>query len=565
MAKTVALAIAHAVLFAAAFPGIGLWPVTFISVVPLVWLAINARSTRRAVLTVLVVQWAMWLWINQWLIAVTTMGYPLLGAYLSLYTALFVWIIRRISRHRGLRAWPMTVVVPVVWVGIECLRGEFLFDGYPWFILAHPTIEWPILAQSADLFGTYFLSFLVAMVAGSVVDLARVHVGQWPARRLVVVGIVTLAVHGGNLGYGLWRLRQADVAMPAPSLLVIQTNLAQDNKIAWEPQRQVDDVRTFIDLTRQAHNEVIASGKNVDLVIWPETMLPGFGLEPEAIRTLVEGDFFPGDLFSTALVELSEQLKTPMLVGSPAYVGLETVDDMPRWQAKYNSAYLIDGDPPYQRYDKVFLTPFGETMPYISNWPWLEDKMLAVGAKGMSFNLDASRAINRVTLRWTPRSDGAQAASLLKPQASLILATPICFEDTVARVCRRMIYSGRRKAADIFVNLSNDGWFTSFDARRKQHAQIARFRCIENRVPMVRAVNTGLSMAINSTGAITRSVGEGRYGVGRRAGWLAAELQLDSRSTLYGAVGEVWPWACLAATVALAGCTMISRKGESAT
>ena len=138
------------------------------------------------------------------------------------------------------------------------------------------------------------------------------------------------------------------------------------------------------------------------------------------------------------------------------------------------------------------LTPFGETMPYISSWPWLEEKMLAVGAEGMSFNLDASRAINRLTLGWTPRSDGTQASSLLKPQASLILATPICFEDTVARVCRKMIYSGRRKTADIFVNLSNDGWFSSFDARRKQHAQIARFRCIDD-IETGRAACPGMS------------------------------------------------------------------------
>ena len=48
----------------------------------------------------------------------------------------------------------MTVVVPVVWVGVECLRGELVLDGYPWFLLAHPVVAWPAPAQSGDLFGT---------------------------------------------------------------------------------------------------------------------------------------------------------------------------------------------------------------------------------------------------------------------------------------------------------------------------------------------------------------------------------------------------------------------------
>ncbi|MHC4141819.1 MAG: hypothetical protein ACYSUF_08065, partial [Planctomycetota bacterium] len=156
---------AHAVLFACSFPGLNLWPLTFAAPLPLIWLAAGAATTRRALLVVFAVQLAMWLWIQRWIIAVTVTGYPALAVYLALYGVLFVWLIRRLVRHPVTGRWPLAFVAPVVWVGIECLRGNLLFDGYPWFFAGHPLIEWPLLAQSADLLGVYGLSFLVVMTA----------------------------------------------------------------------------------------------------------------------------------------------------------------------------------------------------------------------------------------------------------------------------------------------------------------------------------------------------------------------------------------------------------------
>ena len=54
-----------------------------------------------------------------------------------------------------------------------------------------------------------------------------------------------------------------------------------------------------------------------------------------------------------------------------------------------------------QNADGFFLTPFGETMPYIRAWPWLQARMLAIGARGMQFNLDAGEAITRFEIDWT--------------------------------------------------------------------------------------------------------------------------------------------------------------------
>jgi apolipoprotein N-acyltransferase len=313
-ATTAGLAVAHAVLFACSFPGLNLWPLTFAAPLPLIWLAAGAATTRRALLVVFAVQLAMWLWIQRWIIAVTVTGYPALAVYLALYGVLFVWLIRRLVRHPVTGRWPLAFVAPVVWVGIECLRGNLLFDGYPWFFAGHPLIEWPLLAQSADLLGVYGLSFLVVMTAALGADCVRVRAGRVSRRAVTAAVAATVGLHAANTAYGTWRLGQHATIERGPTVLAIQTNLPQSNKVGWDPMRQVEDLAGFIDQTDRSWAEAVAAGEPPDLVIWPETMLPGFGLEPETIRTLVEGDFFPGDSFSRAAQQLADRLGVPMLV-----------------------------------------------------------------------------------------------------------------------------------------------------------------------------------------------------------------------------------------------------------
>lgn len=542
--KTAIFALMHAVLFLCAYPPINAWPLALLAPAPLAWLAINARTTHRALLIVLIVQLLMWLWMSRWLIEVTVVGWPLQALCMSLYALAFVWIVRRISRHKLMMMRPMALVIAVVWVGLECLRGELAFDGYPWYLLGHPLIEWPVLAQSADLLGAYLTSFLAAVVAGAVVDFLRWHARQLPGRPAIIAIVVIAALQALNVGYGAWRLRAEEQGQAELRILAIQTNLPQSNKVAWSLEAQQSDMASFIDLTQRAFEET--EGRP-DLIVWPETMLPARGLEPEILQTLLDWRQESELGFAFDVIRLSDELRTPMLVGSPCFLGLDVSEEgMWIWDTHYNSAYLVDGLPPYQRYDKCFLTPFGEVMPYISAWPWLEEKLLAVGAKGMTFTLASNPDIERLTLRRADRD--------------IFLATPICFEDTVGRVCRRMVYDRGVKRADVLVNLSNDGWFGDHDAGRAQHAQIARFRCIENRVPMVRCANTGLSVAVDSRGRLLGRIGRGRYGEARRVGWLDARVPLDGSMTLYGRIGDVWAWVCLLAAAGFAGATFADRR-----
>jgi apolipoprotein N-acyltransferase len=561
--QTCLLALAHAVLFALALPPLNLWFLSPLIPAPLAWLAISARTTFRAVIIAVVAQWLMWLWLLRWIVPITSVGYPFLGLYLAVFAGLFVWVIRRLDRQPSIGAWPMALVLPTVWTGIEFLRGDVAFDGYPWYLIAHPLIHWLPAVQSADLFGTYFISFLAATFSGLAIDALRAGSAGSLWRRPIVTAIAIVAICIANVAYGMWRIIQTEGLTPGPRILALQTNLPQDNKVGWSAEDQARDVPAFIELTRQAMRAV---GGDVDLVVWPETMVPGLGFDPKTLEHLHYLDRLGSNarrlfIWPETIEALHRELGTPILVGSEAWIdtSLRTAADggSVRLEQRftYNSAFLIQGEAPYQRYDKFFLTPFGETMPYISKWPWLERQFLTLGVGAdLAFNLDSNQDIRLLELDWA-----SQQAAVKTP---VFLATPICFEDTVASLCRRMVYDGGVKRADIFINISNDGWFGESHNDRVLHAQIARFRCIESRIPMIRSVNTGASVAIDSAGRLLAAAGEGGYGETRKPGWVLGQVRLDARTTFYGRIGEAWGWTCLAATAVGLVSTWISKKKD---
>ena len=549
-----------AALFALSFPPFDLWPLVFVAPAALAFAAIDESSTRRVLIAVFVSQFVMWLWLVHWIIPVTGVGYPFLALYMSIWPTLFAWIVRRIARHPKMNRWPNALMVPLLWTGIEFFRGDVLFHGYPWYLLAHPLIAAPVLLQTADLFGTYFISFTAAVVSGLIIDLIRARSRRspttaFPSSRLFISSTVVVSLYAVTLAYGLWRLNQSGTLSAGPRILAIQTNLPQDNKIGWSPEEQSRDVPGFMALTREALAKV---SPPPDVIVWPETMVPGIGFEAQTnvklqdLRDRLGWDLSHLLIWPREVEDFQRQIQIPMIVGSESWIAPQETQQNNRLilqpRANYNSAYLINGEPPHQRYDKFFLTPFGETMPYISAWPWLEHLFLRIGVGAdLAFNLDSNPDVKLLPLN--VRNTGRD----------VLIATPICFEDTVARFVRRMVHTKGEKLADVIVNISNDGWFNTSDGDRKLHAMTAQFRAIENRVPMVRCANTGVSVWIDSTGRVRGAAGAGTYGPPRQSGYLVAEVQLDSRRTLYGRIGEMMPILCLVATIVAALVTLKRR------
>src|SRR5690606_22522296 len=126
--------------FVLAFPPYGLWPLILLTPLGLMWAIREARSGLVLLAIVCATQFATWMWLQQWVRHVTDLGYPALCVALSCYTVLFTWISRRWCRSTLAARIPMAVSLPILWTAVEYFRGDVLFNGYPWYLVAHPLI-----------------------------------------------------------------------------------------------------------------------------------------------------------------------------------------------------------------------------------------------------------------------------------------------------------------------------------------------------------------------------------------------------------------------------------------
>jgi len=558
--STLALAIAlglWVVLMWLGYPRPNLWLTPHLALAPLAVAATRARSGRRvAALTFIAgVIWA--LLAVRWLAMVTGPGYVAICAYLALFPLGFVLLLRLTSRRLHL---PLVFAVPLIWVAVEYARG-LLLTGFPWFLLGHsqPTL----MIQIADFAGAYGVSFVVAMTGGLIADLLTQPLFRATPRgpklgRTVGLGLAAwLVVLFGTLGYGWWRVSQYDsgaASGDAIRVAVVQTDVPQSNKTRPTEEQQRADFAALRELTRQA-----ADLGDVQAIVWPETGVPR-PLDERSYRQgraaceLIERDPTAAERLGwwCDVVHYREGVEAAaadadawLVAGAHAYA-----DSGGEYLDRYNAAFLFSPDGELvDRFDKIHRVPFGEYLPFKQTLPWLHRLMLwlspydqeyalTAGTSYNLFRLEARDADGEVSVWWT--------------------GTPICFEDVVSYVCRRMMYGENGKRGDLLVNLTNDGWYPGM-AEAPQHEQIARFRCIENRVPMARAVNRGVSGFLDSCG---RRIGQVEVDGERQlvAGIAAAELRRDGRSTLFGRVGDLAALLCLVATAALVLLSIVAAQ-----
>lgn len=366
----------------------------------------------------------------------------LLAAYLSLYTALFAFLLNTF-REKSIGYY---ISAPILLPGLEYIRS-FLLSGFPWENIGHSQFEQIPLLQSADLFGVYGLSSLIIGV-NAVIFLAGIRYTKekiiaWHQLALVIVLI------GAFWGYGIWRITTID-AIAAGSIhktvTLVQGNI--DQSIKWDPAYQEKTINRYIELTRSAQ------APDTDLTIWPETALPFYFLRDEPLTTMV--------------LQNIRDMNGHIITGSPSYIWKN------RNPSFLNSAYLIapDGNV-VGRYDKVHLVPFGEYVP-LRNWLPLGKIVEAVG--------DFASGQRGQILTWNETPIG-------------IL---ICFEVIFPDLARELTKNG----AQLLVTITNDAWFGKSSAPY-QHLSMATFRAVENRLAMARAANTGISAFIDPVGRIT--------------------------------------------------------------
>lgn len=388
----------------------------------------------------------------------------------------------------------------------EWLRGNIL-TGFPWLLPGYVWTPGEPVSQLAAIFGIYGLSLVTLLIAATPAAIAdrRASTGMRFAP-LIVAGLVL----GLTWGWGAQRIARAPIDAPGaqPIVRVADSGLSQRDKwceyetyaerAACYPRQEARVLQRYLEISG------VAEESNASILIWPEGAVPTlnfFQLNNQAFL-----DALGAGLGDRALV-------TGLTRCEPG----PECDAFMRGEASvtnvrlYNSAAVIDGVSGVPRvaqtYDKHHLVPFGEYIPF---WNLIS-----------GFNI---APLQRIGAGFTP---GAPPTRLIVPEAPPAIVL-ICYEA----IFPGMVPRGAERPGWI-INVTNDAWFGDGSGPH-QHFVMARYRAIEEGLPLVRAASGGFSGIIDAHGRVVRSVQSESEGA-------ATEAQLPSalQETSYARLG-IW-------------------------
>ena len=486
---------------------------------------------------------------------------------------------------------PLALLLPITFVAGEFLRllGPL---GVPTGLLAlsfHPQL-WMI--QIADLGGIYLVSFAIASVNGALGD---VLLAGWKRARFSVAGVAAgwLAI----ACYGAFRLHQSQQTMrPGPVIGVVQSDIPMTGGI-----ENGFDSHVFLQQMLALSDQSAASRPPPQLIVWPEAMAAVPPLNREWLRAPNPDPalLVASQEFERALRDWTTRAGIPLLVGTEA---IAPQRENPKAAELYNSAIRFEPGVGQnsQRQDKQRLFPLAETVPFRGTF--IQTLLEQSVASHSSVPLGAGFA--RGEQRHVFELPAATASN-----APLHYTISMCIELCYAESCGTFLQNARGgKAADFFVNISNDG---IFQRNRAQvwHAAMSAFRAVEARAGIARSSNTGISGFVKPTGKMYGEVvnarGESWTGLGapelpriaalvkfrrdhaaelatdpalaahvtheiaaieelRRSAGVSGQstqrVYVDSRRTLYSRIGDFFSWLLVIFT----GVGLLALSGQKA-
>ena len=530
-------------------------PLAWVSLVPFILVCRPTAKPKRLAVAAYLISLCYWLGNLYWIFPITVVGW----LTFCLYTALLWPILALCLRYCRIKKIPLFLAAGVLFVGAERLQGLFL-GGFFWRFLAHSQYQNITLIQIADIFGAAGLSFLIAMVNGLLAELfldarysildTRCWKSIFKISNLIKTAVVCAALLA-TVFYGRWRISQEDEFVEAgPLVASLQSNIPQAVKreaLRGEDQAAEQTSQEIFDELMQKSKASAEAG--AELIVWPETMVQAT-LNPEVL-SLVDPSH-PWKAFDKALREHSKD-SAFVLVG--AYGGVPEIrqDLTIHLAEKYNSAFLYrpDGQQSDKQYSKIHLVLFGEVMPFRKSFPLLFKLVMKFNPYNYDHSLDAG---SEYTVFEMTRGQGQET----QPYKFSVI---ICYEATMPAIVRRFALDEHgRKQIDWLINISNDGWFVRFKGEKvlpstelPQHAAICVFRAVENRLAVLRSVNTGISCLIDTLGRIRDGyiaaspdpdfpvTAMERKGM---AGWFADKMPIDKRVTFFSKYGQWLDFCC---------------------
>ena len=391
------------------------------------------------------------------------------------------------------------------------LRLAFVLALDPWYPrLIHWNYggltfsEFPWIEQLADIIGSSGLLLFSSGLAFLLIGWLRWKSGKISHKKILQASNLYLLLWIIGLSYGAWRTYNLETKFPETNpnssnltVLVIQPNfslqdLASNAELAHSKRQQ--NLESLLNDSRKALAELPQNTSTEKLLVWPESVFPDAYFKSQNSRHRVSSfaqEHQANILFATVDWE-------PTQTGHKFY-GVSVL-------VGKNGEVL-------GRYNKIFLIPFGEMIPFSDWFPgiaaWLRQNI----ANMSEFDRGSEYTVFSL-------ADNTQ------------LSAPICFDIFNPTVMRGMVRNG----SDLVLNLSNLAWFGRTTASDNMVATL-RWRAIENRVPVVFASNNGESLFIAANGKnMSQQLGLFEEGT------LNSTVKLQSQFSFYREYAE-WVWA----------------------
>jgi apolipoprotein N-acyltransferase len=447
------------------------WPVLWITLPVLVWLVDGAVAKGgtgwRPALRAAEVGW--WFGFGYFLFGLFWIGeaflveaeifavllpvaVTLLPGGLALFFAAATGLASRIWKP----GWSRVLALALALSATEWLRGHVL-TGFPWNVLGY-ALTYPLpLMQSAAVLGIYGLTLCAVIIFAvppvlwaEAADGSAGRTARRSALAIAVLPLILAAVAGQT------RLAMAKSEMvPGIKIRIVQPSVPQREK--WRPENQARIFQDHLDLSVSNPD---GSPGHVTHVVWPEAAMPFLPLDSTVARTAIGQMLPPGTFLITGALRAE-----PTPPGSP------------RPRRVFNSLLVFgDGGSLTAHYDKIYLVPFGEYLPF-------QAVLEAIGLQQL------------VRMR-----GGFDAGVMPRPLLHVPRLPPlgplICYEA----IFPRAIVQGAERPG-LLVNVTNDGWFGNTTGPR-QHLHQARVRAVEEGLPLIRAANNGISAGVDGYGRI---------------------------------------------------------------
>jgi apolipoprotein N-acyltransferase len=428
--------------------------------------------------------------------------------YLAIYHGVFGLLISLLaSPDAGDATNPFSrralLLAPFAWVAVELARTRI--TGFPWNLLGISQVDNIPLAHIATVTGVYGLSFEIMVVntALAAAFVLRTSRGERSKRKplLLATAAAIVVLQAGRL--------ISPPALPTDhTARLVQQNIPVLQGGDWTKEYFEGTLRDLGRISLSAPDPNVtgqdqppaASAPSVrpDLIVWPESPAPFYSTDP---------------MFRDTVSNIARQAQTWMLVGS---LGIRNAGETPeRATELFNSGSLVNPAGEWVgRYNKMHLVPFGEYVPF---------KRVFGFAGGLTKEVGDF-------------SPGTSRAALL---AGNKLGVFICYESIFPDEIRQLAANG----AEVFVNISNDGWYGDSGAYA-QHMKQARMRAVENDRWLLRDTNTGVTASFDPYGRVVSSIPR------KVRAALDAPYAITNVTTFYTRHGDWFAYLCAIISVA---------------